>query len=339
MNIASLKKILYLVLIVCHAHSEAHPIRFYNRTANFSAQLGLGNQINGTQHNITSTDNTAGVVSRPWLVPTIIASALLLGACIYAYCKYRRNQMAALPIDDDDHDDEGDDGVEGGDGGEGGGGGYLLSRSLPEPYPVRDLRLNFPLLMRANDDTTAFAGASNFGGLPQPIQDQLRALRRLPMHPEGLLMPPEDADERDFRIMSRVPRNVFTTEILMVDASYRRVFLGHRADLFDIFIAGSQGRIRSLNHLSLYERRVHLASLQYTNTNRQRYRIRSGIETNNRPFETYILVQRVLVNLPDDLVRIINEFVFLAAALDILNRDLRLQFGLEIDYGRFRFYR
>ena len=118
MDIVSLKKILCLVLIVCHTHSAAKSVLHHNRTVNISAQPCLHNPENAPLFQQTSPTNTTDLISRPWLVSALTSSALILVSCIYVYCKYPRNQMAQHPTDDgadsnddsDSDDDYGDDG-------------------------------------------------------------------------------------------------------------------------------------------------------------------------------------------------------------------------------------
>jgi hypothetical protein len=114
MDIASLKKILCLVLIVCHTHSAAKPVLHYNRTVNISAQPCLHKPEDAPMFHQTSPGNPTGLMSRPRLFPALISSAVILITCIYAYCTNPRNQMAAHPADDesdsDDDDDHSDDG-------------------------------------------------------------------------------------------------------------------------------------------------------------------------------------------------------------------------------------
>ncbi len=114
MNIETLKKILCLVLIVFHTHSEAKPFLHHNRTVNISGQPSLNNPENRSLFHQASPDNSTDGMSRPRLIPALIASAVVLIRCIYAYCKYPRDQMVVHPAggDDggDDDDDVGDDG-------------------------------------------------------------------------------------------------------------------------------------------------------------------------------------------------------------------------------------
>jgi hypothetical protein len=344
MNNAALKKILCLVLILCHGYSEAQPIRFYNRTANITAQLGMGNQTNGTQHNMTSPDTAASVTSRSWLVPTIVASVVLLGVCIYAYCKHRRNQMVVYPLDDewDDHDDGGED-----DGGGGGHGvvhipqfeGLIPSlNSLPHDHPERIFE------------------ASSFAELPRALQNELRSLRQLPINSAGELMSPAHTDERDFALFFNTLENYPRfREIIMFDARDRRIFLGHRTDVYEIFIRHIDGEISPEHYLPLNERRVNLVSMRFINDVFERTSIRLGIRlgipNNERALETYILAQRSLASLPDDIVGNINELAFAGADFGLLTLLGRWEFsiaqfhrifnsnGHPIDYSRFRFFR
>ncbi len=344
MNIASRKKILCLLLIVCHTLSAAKPVRYYNRAVNVGGQHGLSHPENIMQFNNTSLDNTAGLTSRPWFVPTLIASAVLLGVCIYAYCKYRRNQMVVHPLDDDrdDNDDGGED-----DGG-GGGDGVVYIPQFWERIPR--------LYSLPHDHPERIFAATSFAELPQALQNELRALRQLPINLAGDMMPSAHTDERDFALcFNALSQYANYREIIMFVASDERPSLGHRTDAYDIYIRGTNGVMRRFHYFPLNERRVNLVSMRFINDAFLRTNNRLRLPNNERALETYILAQRSLASLPNDIVVNINEFAFAGAnfcddfgLLTLLGRwDFSTaQFHRffnpnehSIDYSRFRFYR
>ena len=340
MNILSLKKILCLLLIVCHALSDARPTPHYNRVVNIGGQFGSSHPENIMQFNHTSPDDAPGLTSRPWFVPTVIASVVLLGVCIYAYCKHRRHQMVVHPVDvdRDDHDDGGEDG------GGGGGDRFVYIPQFWERIP----RLN----SLPHDHPERIFEAPSFGALPQPLQNELRALRQLPIPHAEDVMPPVHTDERDFALFFNALENYAQyREILMFDAADRRISLGHITDAYDIYIRHINGEIRPFNYLPLNEQRVHLVSMRFINDVFQRTNNRLNIPSNERALETYILVQRGLARLPEDIVININELAFANANFGLLTLLDRVDFSIAefrrifslndhpIDFSRFRFYR
>ena len=240
MSITSLQKILCLFLIVCHTLCAAQPINFNNRTANISAQVGLGNQTNSSRPTIHSPDMTSTVNVYSWLVPTLVLSAIGAG-CIYAYCKYRRNLMRVHPGDADADADAGG----------GGGGGDDDDDDDDDDDPNYYDRFN----LLANCE------ARNFNDLPSGLQNNLRVLRRLPINVVGDRMPVEGADERDYRAVMRARGDFdYVGEILIHPG---RHFLGHITDRFTVFIRDSNGEIGDFDASNLHARRVWLTTYRY----------------------------------------------------------------------------